>query len=275
MIHREDGIERGRVVALTGCPGYDLEGNSIYVSGLYELVEYERSDPGTGILGARWAAVSAAVPVEDQEWESSSVFLDPKTIWSQVDPRGYGEQLALERCAEIEMVYRADVLAARAVRVVRRTGGSRRNVSRPSCLSAGSRSCGTLRAGDFLGPGYRVSGLDINLSGDVSAAELRSVCRSILLMSDRSVGIALGERRSLRPWRRYGPDDVLVGDLAAVVRYLASSGVLYPSEIGSWLQARNADLGEARPYVLLGKRRYAAVAEAAGMLVQRMEGRSA
>ena len=99
-------------------------------------------------------------------------------------------------------------------------------------------------------------------------------------MSDDEIAAAAGVKsgQSVRRWRSTAatnaPRNVdRLDDLRAVVVLLLQSGVLYPEEIGRWLRARNADLGQARPTVLLGKGEFDAVRRAADLHVERLEGR--
>lgn len=98
-------------------------------------------------------------------------------------------------------------------------------------------------------------------------------------MTDDEIGLAAGVKsQTVRRWRStasaHAPrNSEGLDDVRAVVILLLQSGVLYPEEVGRWLRARNADLGHARPTVMLRAGKFDAVRSAAELHVQRLNGR--
>lgn len=88
-------IEAGNTVALTACEATDYDGRNILISGLFELVEYEQSDPSVGLHADFWLVVAEGTPEDapDDKW----LAIDPWALLAQADPSAYAAELEAER----------------------------------------------------------------------------------------------------------------------------------------------------------------------------------
>ncbi len=67
--------------------------------GLYELVEYNRVDPGAYIFSSGWFIMKhPADPYDPVFW------IDDDVLWEQTDPKGYARNLVNERESEFHQV---------------------------------------------------------------------------------------------------------------------------------------------------------------------------
>lgn len=88
-------VEPGAVVALVGCFAYDHRTQaSRWLTGLYEIVEFEETDPSVGRCCPSWLVVPKGA---GDGWEGVAVSVEDYTLWSQIDPAGFGVWLAEER----------------------------------------------------------------------------------------------------------------------------------------------------------------------------------